>query len=89
MSSSHQNFSSFCQRASALTDDITAILPLVTMNGYPPPMGAPSTPWRAAKTQDGKEYYHNALTGVTTWEKPDEMKDEVEVSTRRCRCRIR
>lgn len=51
----------------------------VAMNGYPPPMGAPASAWRATKTADGREYYFNAATNVTTWEKPDELKDEVEV----------
>lgn len=53
--------------------------PPVAMNGYPPPMGAPISAWRAVKTADGKEYYHNAATNATTWDKPDELKDEVEV----------
>jgi hypothetical protein len=53
--------------------------PPVAMNGYPPPMGAPVSAWRAVKTADGKEYYHNAATNATTWDKPDELKDEVEV----------
>ncbi|KAF2632253.1 hypothetical protein BU25DRAFT_359043 [Macroventuria anomochaeta] len=48
------------------------------MNGYPPPMGMPVSAWRAVKTAEGKEYYHNAATNATTWEKPDELKDEVE-----------
>lgn len=51
----------------------------VAMNGYPPPMGMPAPAWRAVKTADGKEYYHNAATNATTWEKPDELKDDVEV----------
>jgi pre-mRNA-processing factor 40 len=46
-------------------------------------MGMPASAWRAVKTADGKEYYHNAATNATTWEKPDELKDEVEV---RCYC---
>ena len=53
--------------------------PPVAMNGYPPPMGAPISAWRPVKTADGKEYYHNAATNATTWDKPDELKDEVEV----------
>lgn len=53
--------------------------PPVAMNGYPPPMGAPVSAWRPVKTADGKEYYHNAATNATTWDKPDELKDEVEV----------
>lgn len=57
--------------------DATSIT--VTMNGYPPPMGVPASPWRAVRTAEGKEYYHNAATNATTWEKPDELKDEVEV----------
>ncbi|KAF1930827.1 uncharacterized protein M421DRAFT_418302 [Didymella exigua CBS 183.55] len=48
------------------------------MNSYPPPVGMAPPAWRAVKTADGKEYYHNAATNATTWEKPDELKDEVE-----------
>ncbi|KAH7397066.1 hypothetical protein BKA66DRAFT_453544 [Pyrenochaeta sp. MPI-SDFR-AT-0127] len=48
------------------------------MNGYPPQMAPPASPWKAVRTEDGKEYYFNAATNVTTWEKPDELKDEVE-----------
>jgi pre-mRNA-processing factor 40 len=51
------------------------------MNGYPPPIVplAPEPTWKATKTPEGKEYYFNAATGVTTWEKPQELWDEVEV----------
>ena len=56
-----------------------ALVAPLTMNGYPPPMGVPKSPWRATKTQDGREYYHNSVTNVTTWEKPDELKDDIEV----------
>lgn len=42
------------------------------MNGYPP------SPWRE-HALDGKKYYYNTVTQVTTWTKPDELKDEVEV----------
>ncbi|KAF2856153.1 hypothetical protein T440DRAFT_463487 [Plenodomus tracheiphilus IPT5] len=44
------------------------------MNGYPPPVSA----WQAVPAADGKEYYYNTVTKQTTWEKPDELKDEVE-----------
>lgn len=45
-----------------------------TMNGFPP-----SSPWKAVKTPEGKEYYYNSVTNATSWEKPDELKDEVDV----------
>ncbi|KAF1946124.1 U1 snRNP-associated protein Usp104 [Clathrospora elynae] len=41
-------------------------------------MVPPSPVWQPAKTPDGKEYYYNPTTKVTTWEKPDELKDDVE-----------
>jgi len=46
------------------------------MNGYPPPM---ASTWREVKHADGRAYYHNTATNETSWEKPDELKDEVEV----------
>ncbi|CAA9958432.1 hypothetical protein CFE70_001971 [Pyrenophora teres f. teres 0-1] len=49
------------------------------MNGYPPPMIPPPGPvWTAATNTDGREYYYNTITKVTTWDKPDELKDDVE-----------
>jgi pre-mRNA-processing factor 40 len=54
------------------------------MNGpaYAPP--APQGPvWSTATAADGKEYYYNRLTQATTWEKPDELKDDVEVCDHR------
>jgi pre-mRNA-processing factor 40 len=53
------------------------------MNGYPPPAGAPASPWQEAKNEaDGRIYYYNAITKQTTWEKPEELKDDVEVGSR-------
>jgi len=49
------------------------------MNGYAPHLTQPVSAWQAAKAEDGREYYYNATTKQTTWEKPDELKDEVEV----------
>lgn len=49
------------------------------MNGFPPPMAPPGSTWTTAKTPDGREYYYNTITKLTTWEKPDELKDDVEV----------
>jgi pre-mRNA-processing factor 40 len=53
------------------------------MNGpaYAPPVPpVPQTPvWSAATAADGREYYFNRLTNVTQWDKPDELKDDVEV----------
>lgn len=49
------------------------------MNGYPPAMAPPASAWTAVKGADGKEYYYNAVLNKTQWEKPDELKDEVEV----------
>ncbi|KAI4625385.1 uncharacterized protein J4E87_005232 [Alternaria ethzedia] len=49
------------------------------MNGppYAPPMAQASV-WSVATAADGKEYYFNKATNQTTWEKPDELKDDVE-----------
>lgn len=49
------------------------------MNGYAPQVAQPVSVWQAAKAEDGREYYYNPTTKQTTWEKPDELKDEVEV----------
>ena len=31
------------------------------------------TPWEEHKTDEGKSYYHNSITGETVWERPKEM----------------
>ncbi|KAH8629196.1 U1 snRNP-associated protein [Alternaria alternata] len=46
------------------------------MNGSP--FAPPAPVWSSAKAADGREYYYNRLTQQTTWEKPDELKDDVE-----------
>lgn len=38
-----------------------------------------ATPWKAVKTAEGKEYYFNSVTNATTWQKPDDLKDDIEV----------
>jgi pre-mRNA-processing factor 40 len=50
------------------------------MNGHPLPAMPPATPaWRAVtEEKTGKVYYFNQLTSKVTWEKPYELKDEVE-----------
>lgn len=46
------------------------------MNGYSGPLG----PWETIVPKDGsKEYYHNHVTKVTTYDKPKDPKDEYEV----------
>lgn len=46
------------------------------MNGHPPLPG----PWKEVIHKDtGKLYYHNTLTDETTYDKPKEPTDEVEV----------
>jgi len=34
--------------------------------------------WRELTTQEGKKYYNNAITGVSTWEMPSEYKEYLE-----------
>jgi hypothetical protein len=36
--------------------------------------------WTEYKTAEGKRYYHNRVTGASTWEKPNEMRTLAEVS---------
>ena len=33
-----------------------------------------ATAWKEYKTEDGKAYYHNTVTGATQWEMPAELK---------------
>lgn len=35
--------------------------------------------WSEHTTPEGKKYFYNAKTGVSTWEKPAELKSQVEV----------
>eukprot|EP00124_Ichthyophonus_hoferi_P002270 Ihof_evm5s148 gene=Ihof_evmTU5s148 len=55
--------------------------------GVPPGMGFPPMPllpdmlpsaidWKEYTAPDGKKYYHNTRTGVTTWDRPIEMDGE-------------
>ncbi|KAL5113007.1 hypothetical protein TcWFU_009847 [Taenia crassiceps] len=49
--------------------------------GYVPPMASASvtqTTWSEHTSHDGRKYYYNNLTKVTTWEKPDELKSASE-----------
>ncbi|VDM16214.1 unnamed protein product [Hydatigera taeniaeformis] len=49
--------------------------------GYAPPIASASvtqTPWSEHTSHDGRKYYYNNLTKVTTWEKPDELKSASE-----------
>jgi hypothetical protein len=56
----------------------TACPPPDAMNGYPAPAAA--SVWQEHTNKaDGKKYYFNPVTQVTTWEKPPELRDEVEV----------
>lgn len=50
------------------------------MSAFPPPMAAPAPVWQEATAADGKKYYFNPLTNKTQWDKPDELKTDVEVS---------
>jgi pre-mRNA-processing factor 40 len=50
------------------------------MNGYPPPPVAASV-WKATVDARGVTYYFNSATNVTQWEKPEELKDDVDVSS--------
>jgi pre-mRNA-processing factor 40 len=50
------------------------------MNGLPPAVGPHLSGWAQAKNEaDGRFYYYNSITKQTTWEKPEELKDDVEV----------
>ncbi|KAL5962322.1 hypothetical protein TSMEX_009935 [Taenia solium] len=49
--------------------------------GYVPPIASTSvtqTTWSEHTSHDGRKYYYNNLTKVTTWEKPDELKTASE-----------
>ncbi|CDS40501.1 pre mRNA processing factor 40 A [Echinococcus multilocularis] len=49
--------------------------------GYVPPVSSASaaqTTWSEHTSHDGRKYYYNNLTKVTTWEKPDELKSASE-----------
>lgn len=71
---------SLCDRATSSTAPCTQST-TDAMNGYPPPVAATGSSWREVKHADGRAYYHNLATNETSWEKPDELKDEVEVRT--------
>eukprot|EP01113_Clastostelium_recurvatum_P018950 TRINITY_DN2232_c0_g1_i8.p1 TRINITY_DN2232_c0_g1~~TRINITY_DN2232_c0_g1_i8.p1 ORF type:complete len:746 (-),score=239.67 TRINITY_DN2232_c0_g1_i8:78-2294(-) len=41
---------------------------------------APASDWSEATSDDGRKYYFNKLTRVTTWEKPNELKTPEELA---------
>jgi len=45
-----------------------SLMDAVTAPQGPPP--APSTPWQVHYAADGRPYYYNSSTGITTWEAP-------------------
>jgi len=45
-------------------------------------VGLPAVSWTTHTTPDGRTYYHNAKTGVTTYDKPDELKTAAERALR-------
>jgi hypothetical protein len=64
-------------RAKLITN-CTSRQPPDAMNGYPAPTAA--SVWQEhTNKDDGKKYYYNTVTKLTTWEKPPELYDEVEV----------
>jgi len=40
----------------------------------------PISEWQALRTPEGLDYYYNTVTGETTWDKPDALKSESELS---------
>ena len=44
-----------------------------------PPMKPPDTQWSEHIAMDGRTYFYNAYTGESRWEKPDELKSQIEV----------
>jgi hypothetical protein len=38
--------------------------------------------WQALKTPEGLDYYYNTVSGVTTWDKPDELQTDDELANR-------
>lgn len=43
---------------------------------FPPTEGTLPPPWREYQTADGKKYFHNPSTGVTTWNPPMREPDD-------------
>ncbi|KAJ1570062.1 hypothetical protein HK096_003422, partial [Nowakowskiella sp. JEL0078] len=43
------------------------------------PSGEPSQ-WIANNTPDGKTFYHNIVSKVSTWEKPEDLKTQLEIA---------
>jgi len=52
--------------------------------GSPPPsptaVKKTKSGWAEYSTKEGRKYYHNKITQVTTWDKPDELKSAAELA---------
>ncbi|VDO03804.1 unnamed protein product [Rodentolepis nana] len=48
------------------------------------PIATPRTTWTEHTSHDGRKYYYNTLTKVTTWDKPDELKSSSEKAISDC-----
>lgn len=52
----------------------------LTMNRSVKTTSSSAADWRVCKTAEGVEYYYNQRTRATTYEKPDVLKSEAELS---------
>ncbi|VUZ52659.1 unnamed protein product [Hymenolepis diminuta] len=48
------------------------------------PVVAPKTTWTEHTSHDGRKYYYNTVTKVTTWDKPEELKSTSEKAISDC-----
>lgn len=51
---------------------------------FPAPPANPADQWTEHKAPDGRTYYYNSVTKLSSWQKPDQLKSPVELLLSQC-----
>ncbi|KAH3759078.1 pre mRNA processing factor 40 A [Pelomyxa schiedti] len=82
--SSDATSSTTTSTSTCTTSANNAAAPLSTSTATATTTTAGASVWSEHPTIDGKTYYHNKITGISVWEKPDELKIPEEIALAAC-----